>query len=95
MLKAIVASVRIALGLLSVTLCTIVIAMRLAVPLAQISRGALSLVGERTLCHRGIEAKVVLDSAPCSLDRMLVKAVALCWLRFEKAGGDHAGDPPG
>ena len=95
MLKTIVVSGRIALGLLSVTLCTIVIAMRLGVPIAQITRGALSLVGERTLRHPGIEAKVLLASAPCSFDRMLVKAVALGWVRFEKAGGDHAGDPPG
>jgi site-specific DNA recombinase len=87
-LKAIVASGRIEPGLLSVTLCPIAMADRLGVPLAQISRSALSLVGEFTLRRRGIEAKLVLANTPSTLDRTLVNTVALGWVWFEeiKAG---------
>ena len=57
-------------------------------PPAQISRSALSLVGEFTLRRRGIEAKLVLANTPSALDRTLLKTVALGWVWFEeiKAG---------
>jgi site-specific DNA recombinase len=63
-------------------------AERLSIPPAQISRSALSLVGEFTLRRRGIEAKLVLANAPSALDRTLVKTVAQGWVWFEeiKAG---------
>jgi site-specific DNA recombinase len=63
-------------------------AERLGVPLAQISRNALSLVGEFTLRRRGIEPKLVLANTPSALDRTLIKTVALGWVWFEeiKAG---------
>jgi DNA invertase Pin-like site-specific DNA recombinase len=87
-LRAIVASARIEPGRLSVTLCPEAIAERLGVPLAQISRDALSLVGEFTLRRRGVEAKLVLANTPAALDRTLLKTVALGWIWFEdiKAG---------
>ena len=58
------------------------------VPLAQISRGALSLVGDFTLRRRGVEAKLVLANTPSALDRTLVRTVARGWAWFEeiKAG---------
>ncbi len=87
-LKAIVATGRIEPGLLSVTLCPIATAERLGLPLTQVSRRALSLVGEFTLRRRGIEAKLVLASTPSALDRTLIKTVARGWVWFEeiKAG---------
>ena len=87
-LKAIVASGRIEPGLLSVTLCPEAMAERLGVPLAQISRNALSLVGEFKLRGRGIEAKLVFANTPSALDRTLVKTLARGWVWFEeiKAG---------
>ena len=87
-LRALVAGGRIAPGLLSVTLCPEALADRLGVPLPQISRSALSLVGEFALRRRGIEAKLVLANAPSALDRTLVKTIALGWVWFEeiKAG---------
>jgi DNA invertase Pin-like site-specific DNA recombinase len=83
-LRAIVDSGRIEPGLLSVTLCPEAIAERLGVPLAQISRDALSLVGQLTLRRRGVEAKLVLANTPSALDRTLVKTVALGWVWFEE-----------
>jgi hypothetical protein len=87
-LRAIVDSARIDPGRLSVTVCPIALAERLGVPLAQISRSALSLVGDFTLRRRGIEAKLVLANTPSALDRTLLKTVALGWAWFEeiKAG---------
>jgi DNA invertase Pin-like site-specific DNA recombinase len=87
-LRAIVDSARIEPGLLSVTLCPEALAERLGVPLAQISRDARSLVGAFALRRRGVEAKLVLANTPASLDRTLVKSVALAWAWFEeiKAG---------
>jgi site-specific DNA recombinase len=87
-LRAIVASARIEPGRLSVTLCPEALAERLGVPLAHISDDALSLVGEFTLRRRGIEAKLVLANTPSSLDRTLLKTIALGWVWFEeiKAG---------
>jgi site-specific DNA recombinase len=87
-LRAIVASARIEPGRLSVTLCPEALAERLGVPLAHICDDALSLVGEFTLRRRGIEAKLVLANTPSSLDRTLLKTVALGWVWFEeiKAG---------
>jgi hypothetical protein len=87
-LQAIVDSGRIEPGLLSVTLCPTAIAERLGIPLAQITRDALSLVGAFTLRRRGVEAKLVLANTPAALDRTLVKSVALGWIWFEeiKAG---------
>jgi hypothetical protein len=74
-LRAIVDSARIDPGRLSVTVCPIALAERLGVPLAQISRSALSLVGDFTLRRRGIEAKLVLGNTPSALDRTLLKTV--------------------
>jgi site-specific DNA recombinase len=87
-LRAIVASARIEPGLLSITLCAETLAERLGVPLAHISRDALSLVGEFTLRRRGVEARLVLANTPSALDRTLLKAVAQGWVWFEeiKAG---------
>ena len=87
-LRAIVESARIEPGQLSVTLCPEALAERLDVPLAYISRDALSLVGAFTLRRRGVEAKLVLANTPAALDRTLVKSVALGWAWFEeiKAG---------
>jgi hypothetical protein len=87
-LRAIVDRTRIEPGRLSVTLCSEALAERLGVPLAQISRDALSLVGAFALRRRGVEAKIVLASTPAALDRTLVKTVALGWIWFEqiKAG---------
>jgi site-specific DNA recombinase len=87
-LRAIVDSARIEPGRLSVTLCPIAMAERLGVPLAQISRSALSLGGEFALRRRGIEAKLVLANTPSALDRTLLKTVAVGWAWFEeiKAG---------
>jgi site-specific DNA recombinase len=87
-LRAMVDSARIEPGRLSVTLCPEALAERLGVPLAQISRDALSLVGEFTLRRRGVEAKLVLANTPSALDRTLLKTVALGWIWFEeiKAG---------
>ncbi len=87
-LKAIVDSGRIQPGLLSVTLDPTAIAERLGVPLAQINRDALWLVGEFTLRRRGVEAKLVLGDTSSALDRTLLKTVALGWVWFEeiKAG---------
>jgi hypothetical protein len=87
-LRVIVDSARIEPGRLSVTLCPRAIAERLGVPLAQISRDALSLVGAFALRRRGVEAKIVLANTPAALDRTLVKTVALGWIWFEqiKAG---------
>ena len=64
------------------------VAERLGVPLAQVSRSALSLDGPFTLRRRGIEAKLVLANTPSALDRTLIKTVALGWVWFEeiKAG---------
>ena len=75
-------------GLLSVTLRPEAIAERLGVPVAQISRSALSLGGEFALRRRGIEAKLVLANTPSALDRTLAKTVAQGWVWFEeiKAG---------
>jgi hypothetical protein len=69
-------------------LCPEAVAERLGVPLAHISRRALSLIGEFTLRRRGVEAKLVLASTPSALDRTLLKTVALGWVWFEeiKAG---------
>jgi site-specific DNA recombinase len=83
-LRAIVGSGRIEPGRLSITLCVQAIAERLGVPLAQISRSALSLVGAFMLRRRGIEAKLVLASTPSALDRTLFKTVALGWVWFEE-----------
>ena len=87
-LRAIVASACIEPGLLSITLRPEAIAERLGVPVAQISRSALSLGGEFALRRRGIEAKLVLANTPSALDRTLIKTVALGWVWFEeiKAG---------
>jgi hypothetical protein len=87
-LRAIVASVRIEPGRLSIILCPEALAERLDVPPAQISRDALSLVGEFALRRRGVEARLVLANTPAALDRTLLKAVALGWVWFEeiKAG---------
>jgi hypothetical protein len=87
-MQAIVASGRVEPGLLSVTLCPEAVAERLGVPLAHISRRALSLIGEFPLRRRGVEAKLVLASTPSALDRTLLKTVALGWVWFEeiKAG---------
>ena len=87
-LRAIVASARIEPGRLSVTWCPEALAERLGVPLAQIRRDALSLVGGFTLRRRGVEAKLVLANTSAALDRTLIKTVALGWAWFEeiKAG---------
>ncbi len=87
-LKAIVDSGHIEPGLLSVTLCPEAMAERLGVPLAQINRDALLLVGEFTLRRRGVEAKLVLGDTSSGVDRTLLKTVALGWVWFEeiKAG---------
>ena len=87
-LKAIVAGGRIEPGQPSVTLCPEAIAERLGVPLAQISRDALSLVGAFTLRRRGVEAKLVLANPPAALDHTLVKTIALgrTWFEEIKAG---------
>jgi len=87
-LKAIVDSGHIEPGLLSVTLCPEAMAERLGVPLAQINRDPLLLVGEFTLRRRGVEAKLVLGDTSSGVDRTLLKAVALGWVWFEeiKAG---------
>ena len=81
-LRAIVDRTRVEPGLLSVTLCPIAMAERLGIPPAQISRSALSLVGEFMLRRRGIEAKLVLANAPSALDPTLIKTVALGWVWF-------------
>jgi site-specific DNA recombinase len=87
-LRAIVASARIEPGRLSITLCPVAMAERLDVPLAHISRDALSLIGEFRLRRRGVEAKLVLANTPTALDRTLLKTVARGWAWFEevKAG---------
>lgn len=69
-------------------MCPEALSERLDVPLAHISRDALSLVDAFTLRRRGVEARLVLATTAAALDRTLLKAVALGWAWFEeiKAG---------
>ena len=88
LLNALVETGHIAPGQLAVTLDATALAAQLGVAPDQIDPDALAISGAFTLRRRGVEAKLVLDSAPAAIDPVLVRSIARgrAWFEEIKAG---------
>jgi site-specific DNA recombinase len=88
MLNELVESGRIVPGQLTVKLDATNLAAQLGITPDHIDPDALSISGAFTLRRRGVEAKLVLDDAPTTIDPLLVRSIATgrAWFEEIKAG---------